>query len=194
MNDRDVTFLYEVGSLRHVKRMWTQFGGLPTANVSEHSFRVAWISYILAIREGADIGRCFELALLHDLPETRTGDVNYLQRIHTVRNEQSALDDATIDTSLQERAADAWLEWERRETLEARLVADADALDCDLELRELEEVGAKLPRKLRPTRDVVRGKLHTESARSLFDRIRDSDPNDWHLSSRNRLTVGDWSK
>jgi putative hydrolases of HD superfamily len=191
---RDVSFLFELGTLRHVQRTWTQFGGLNMANVSEHSFRVAWISFVVALNEGADIGRCVQMALLHDVPEARTGDVNYVQRMHTVRNESSALGDALAETSVAGYLTELWKEWEERLTLEARIVSDADNLDCDFELREQEDRGAQLPAKLAPTRAVVRERLQTESARHIFDDVMTSDPHEWHISSRNRLNSGDWAK
>lgn len=190
---RDVSFLYEVGTLRHLARTWRQFGGLDMSNVAEHSFRVAWIAFVLALQEEADAGRCIELALLHDLPETRTGDVNYIHRLHTVRNEDSALNDSLQGTSVEQRLRLVWQEWSQRTTLEARVVADADNLDCDFELREQEDRGSHLPRKLAATRDAVRARLHTESARRMFDEVRESDPHQWHMATRNRLTAGDWA-
>src|SRR2546422_11260389 len=103
-SNRNVAFLFEMGTLRHVARTWRQFGGLDFANVAEHSFRVAWIAMALAAEENADIGRVAQLALLHDLPESRTGDVNYVQRMHTVRNEDSALADTLEETSIEQNA------------------------------------------------------------------------------------------
>jgi putative hydrolases of HD superfamily len=79
-NDRDIDLLFEVGTMRHLARAWRQFGGAPFANVAEHSYRVLWIALLLARAEGADVGRVLKMALIHDLPETRTGDFNYVQR------------------------------------------------------------------------------------------------------------------
>lgn len=193
MESKDVQFLFEVGSLRHLRRTWTQFGGLNFANVSEHSFRVAWIAIVIALNEKADVGRCAQMALLHDVPESRTGDVNYVQRMHTIRNESSALEDALAGSSFYDHLIDIWDEWEQRKTLESRIVHDADNLDCDLELREEEDRGSQLPGKLAPTRAAVRSRISTESARQLFDEIAVSDPHEWHLVGRNRLTADDWA-
>ena len=33
----DIDLIYEAGTLRHIDRAWRQFGGLPFANVAEHS-------------------------------------------------------------------------------------------------------------------------------------------------------------
>jgi putative hydrolases of HD superfamily len=193
MRAKDVHFLFEIGTLRHLRRTWTQFGGLDLANVSEHSFRVAWIAMAIALSENADVGRCAQLALLHDVPEARTGDVNYVQRMYTVRNESGALEDALAGSSIQDHLMTLWTEWEQRETLESRIVHDADNLDCDLELREEDDRGSQLPAKLAPTRRAVRSRLSTESARELFDQIVASEPHEWHLAGRNRLTAGDWA-
>jgi len=192
-SSRDVAFLFEIGSLRHVPRTWRQFGGHNMANVPEHTFRVAWISLVLAIREGGNPARCVEMALLHDVPESRTGDVNYVQRQHTHRDEEVALKDILSNTSAAEYLRRLWQEWEHAESLEARIVRDADNLDCDFELRELADTGSHLPEKLTPTRTAVRAKLTTNSARQIFDSISGADPHDWHLSARNRLTAGDWA-
>jgi putative hydrolase of HD superfamily len=190
---RDVAFLYEVGSLRHVQRTWRQFGGVPYANVAEHTVRVAWIAMLIAVREGGDVARVAQLALLHDLPEVRTGDVNYLSRLYTERHETLAMADMSRDTSLEDHVAGLWRELADGATLEARITKDADALDCDLELMESDAVGTSLRRALEPTREQVAARLHTRTARLLFDQIYAADPHEWHLTARNRFTAGDWA-
>lgn len=189
---KDVEMLFEIGSLRHVARTWCQFGGVRFANVTEHSYRVAWIAIILATREKADIARVMQLALLHDLPEVRTGDVNYLSRMYTTRAESDALRHATTGTSLQDTVQGLWEELEARQTLEAKIVKDADNLDCDLELCEQLAVGVDLKAVFEPTRQAAYDRLSTESAKQLFHEIRRSNPHAWHLEGVNRLTAGDW--
>jgi putative hydrolase of HD superfamily len=187
---RDVELLHEVGSLRRVARTWVQFTGAPMANVAEHTLRVAWIAMVIARREGADAGRCTQLALVHDLAETRTGDVHYLSRMYVERREDDALRDAVAGTSLHDDAVALWDEYHAQESLEAHVVKDADNLDCDLELTETPD--AALVSALTPTRARVRDKLHTDTARTLFDAIYAEDPHAWHTGGPNRLTAGDW--
>lgn len=188
--ERDVALLHEVGSLRRVARTWVQFTGAPMANVAEHTLRVAWIAMVLARREGADPGRCVQLALVHDLAETRTGDVHYLSRMYVERREDEALRDAAAGTSLEDEATALWDEYHAQESLEARVVKDADNLDCDLELTETPD--AALVASLEPTRRQVRERLHTDTARALFDAVYATDPHAWHTAAPNRLTAGDW--
>ncbi|KJE19566.1 putative HD superfamily hydrolase [Frankia torreyi] len=191
-SSRDIDFLYEIGTMRHIVRTWMQFGGLNVANVAEHTLRVAWISSVIAKREGADVGRCALLALAHDLCETRTGDVNYLTRMYVDRNEMLAIKDISQGTSLADDLLDLWAEYEEQKTLESRIVKDADSLDCDLELSELSSTGADMSQALCKTRERAAEKLRTESGRALYAVIAASHPHAWHLGTRNRLTSGDW--
>ena len=39
--EKDLRFLYEIGTLRFVGRTWNQFLASGFANVTEHTFRVA---------------------------------------------------------------------------------------------------------------------------------------------------------
>lgn len=55
---RDLQLLYEVDCLRHLPRVWRQFGGPNVANVAEHSLRVMWPKsrnwhwYMILVRAG----------------------------------------------------------------------------------------------------------------------------------------------
>lgn len=193
MTDRDVDFLFEIGSLRHVRRNWTQFGGCDFANVAEHSFRVAWLAVVLSVSENADPARAALLALAHDVPETRVGDRNYVQRVHTTQAVEQALAGILDETGIEKLGGELWREWSAGATLEAQVAHDADALDCDLELRERSDAGATLPNALSATRVIARSNLRTRSARELWDRIQHRTSHDWHLTARNRLNAGDWS-
>ena len=190
--DKDINLLYELGTLRHVARTWRQFGGGSFANVAEHSFRVAWLSMIIAIHERADVGRTVQMALIHDLPETRIGDSNYLTRMYMSHNEDDALMHATAGTCLQQDAGALWREYKDRLTLEAKIVKDADNLDCDLELVEETARGNRIGETLEPTRKAVYQKLYTSTAKRMFESIQQSDSHAWHIQGRNRLTAGDW--
>lgn len=56
----------------------TRWETYPTVNdesVAEHTFEVSYISYLLALEEGVDLGPVLERALLHDLGEANIGDI-----------------------------------------------------------------------------------------------------------------------
>src|SRR5665213_1181412 len=190
--DKDIDMLYEIGTLRHVNRTWRQFGGSDFANVAEHMFRVAWLAMVIAKQEGGDVGKSVCMALAHDLGETRTGDANYLSKMYVAHNEFDAVKHSTAGTSIQDYVTALWIEYEERESLEAKIVKDADNLDCDLELAEEAARGSCISKSLAPTREAVFQKLFTPTARRLYEEIQRSDPHRWHLTGRNRLTAGDW--
>lgn len=81
ITDKDLDFLYEMGCIRFIQRTWKHFLNADFQNLAEHHFRVAWIALMLAKLEKAqNADKILKMALVHDLAESRTGDVNYLQR------------------------------------------------------------------------------------------------------------------
>lgn len=192
----DIDFLFEVGTLRFVQRTWRQFLGSDFSNVSEHSYRVIWTALLLAKAEGAtNTEKIMRMALVHDLSESRTGDVHYLSRIYTTRDEDRAIADTLGKTQLKE-FIDVWREYEKLESLEARIVKDADTLDVELELREQEMQGVQLKKLWAKRRraQVRFHKLHTKSAKLFWDAIEKGNPHSWHFNAPNRHTAGDWQR
>lgn len=191
----DVKFLYEVGSLRYVDRTWKQNLWMSVANVTEHSFRVMWIAQVIAKHEWADISKVTQLALVHDISEIRSVDVGYISRQYVTRHEDEAYKDTFKDTVLEEYYAPLIEEVKTRSTLEAKIVKDADNLDCDLELQEMWYVWLKSVDYWNKKRtEHVRNKLFTQTAKDMFDHIIGSNPNDWHTEWKNRFNQGDWKK
>lgn len=193
---RDIQFLFEIGSIRRIERTWRQFG-FDASNVAEHIFRVAWIALTLSRHEGeGDEGKILKLAMTHDIAESRTGDVNYLSRQYTKRDDKKAFNDIALGTIHQSEILALSEEYEERKTIESRIVKDADTLDVELELRELNTKGNLLPREWKKHRyEYVFPTLYTKSAKYFWKSIATANPIDWHhLSSGNRFRGGDWKK
>ncbi|MFH1855027.1 MAG: HD domain-containing protein [bacterium] len=200
---RDVELLFEAGTLRFVDRMWKQLFGPELQNDAEHAFRVIWSALILAKMEqlsgrnrkqNIDTGKLIKMALVHDLVESRTGDTHYLSRRYTKRDDMLAIKDIFKSTSLDKEFVEIFKEYEERKTLEAKIVKDADNLDIDIETREVEYRGGKIPRMWRKFRTTARADFYTKSAKKLAQAVVKADPNDWHQLGRNRFTTGDWKK
>src|SRR3989344_4369870 len=183
MTFRDIEFLYEIGSLRNVERGWRQHLALPCANNLEHSFRVAFIALNLAKREGVSSDeKILKMALVHDLPEARTSDLSYVQKVYVTADEQRAARDMFDKTLLGESWLPILHEYEERKTIEAQLVKDADNLDIDLESRELAEQGSQLPDKWKTFRKKIRDeKLYTKSAKEFWELAQTVDVASWHM-------------
>ncbi|MEK7635706.1 MAG: HD domain-containing protein [Patescibacteria group bacterium] len=193
---RDLEFLYEVGSFRFLQRTWKQFLNPDFQNISEHTLRVLWISLILAKYEGVkNCEKLLKMALVHDLSESRSGDVNYLSRQYCERMEDMAINDIFKNTILENEFIKLWQEYEKKKSLEAKIIKDADNLDVDLELCEQEARGHKLKKIwLKNRQRAVYEKLYTTSAKKFWKEIIKSSPHDWHLNARNRFNNGDWKK
>jgi len=193
---RDLEFLYEVGALRLVPRQWHRFHMDNVADLADHHFRVAWLALMIAAREDAkvDSAKLLKMAIVHDIAESRTGDVDYLARQYVTRNEAQGLTDMLAETSLQAEFKQLAREYEARACLEAKIVKDADNLDVDMELQEQASQGHQLPHDWRANRELVgKTKLYTDTARAMQQAIFESNPHDWHLKSpSNRVNGGDW--
>ena len=194
--NRDLELLYELGSLRFIQRTWRHFYNPDFKNLAEHHLMVAWIALLLAkLEKVEDTDKILKLSILHDVAESRTGDVNYIQRQYVERNEDLGISDVFENTSLKNEFLSLWNEYKEMKSKEAHIVKDADMLDVDLELKEQEATGNPLRKEWKESRDFVfKHKLYTKSAKKLWKAIQTSNPNDWHRNSRNRLNAGDWKK
>jgi putative hydrolase of HD superfamily len=87
-------FLFEAGMLKRTPRTGFQFLGSGAESVAEHIFRTSMIGYTLAqLDEEADAGRVVLLCLFHDIPEARTGDLNYVNKKYVKVDERKAVED-----------------------------------------------------------------------------------------------------
>ncbi len=185
--------MYEVGCLRFIPRAWEQFYGPNFANLAEHHVRVMWLSLLIAKMEGAgNREKILKMALAHDITESRTGDVHYISRQYTQRDEHKAAEDIFTDTSLEKEFTALWKEFEDKACLEAKIVKDADWLDVDLEIAEQKVKGVKFVEIWEEGRKHMPDILFTQSAKTLWHDIKKSDPTDWIKSARNRFTEGDY--
>lgn len=183
---RDIEFLFEVGAMRNIERSWKHQIGADFQNLNEHIIRVIWISFVLSKYEGGDINKIIKMALIHDLPESRTGDVDQLKKQFVKREEGSALNDIIEGTSLEDIKT-LWEEAEEKKTKEARIVKDADYLDQQLELQEQYVKGIKIREDWKFVTDKMRDGLFTETAKKFWREIENSNPHDWHLNARKDL-------
>jgi putative hydrolase of HD superfamily len=190
----DINFLFEMGSIRFISRMWQRFLRDDFANLAEHHFRMFWIAMIIAAHEkGVDTGKLAKLVLIHDIAESRTGDVDYLARQYVERNEQLGIQDMLAGTSIEKEFYELWQEYEDRQTIEAKIAKDADNLDIDFELAEQASKGSALQESFKSNRAfVAKERLYTKTAKQLFDQLGTANPHDWHLKGRNRRNSGDW--
>ena len=192
--ERNIELLFELGMIRHLPRQWARFGGIDFANLADHHFRVAWTALMIAAQEEAtvDTGKIVKMALVHDIGESRTNDVDYISRQYTERNEMLAIEDTFKDTALEGEFVKLFEEYEARESLESKIVKDADTLDIDLETQEQEAKGVKMKNWLHYRDHIAKHYLYTKTAKKMYVALKHADPHCWHINSpNNRINGGD---
>lgn len=138
---RIADMFFEAGMLNKTPRTGYRFLGSGRQSVAEHLFRTALIGYCLCrLRGVGDPLKVVLMCLAHDLPETRTGDQNYVYKRYVEVKEEEALGDMVRGTPLEE-FLDLLREFNRGETEEAMICRDADQLDLILELKEQKDLG-----------------------------------------------------
>ena len=131
-----VSFIFEAGLLNRFKRSGFDFLGTGNQNISSHSFRTAVISYILAEKLNADSSKAVLLSLFHDIPETRTGDINHFQKKYVEKNEMKAVEDIAEDIKELSSLPSFISEFNNGSSIEAEIARDADILELIFTLKE----------------------------------------------------------
>jgi putative hydrolase of HD superfamily len=177
MMKRAVNFFFEVGMLKKTPRTGYQFLGSGGESVADHSFRTAVIGYVLASLESeADRNKVLMMCLFHDFHEARTGDHNYVNKKYVKVDEEGAVRDLVKGLFFADEIVEITDEFNRAESLEARLSKDADQLDLILELKEQQDAGN--PQAKEWLGFAVR-RLLTESGNRLAQEILGTKSTDW---------------
>jgi putative hydrolase of HD superfamily len=172
-----VNFLFEVGMLKRTPRSGWQFLGSGSESVAEHAFRTAMIAFALARLDGTvDADRVLRLAIVHDLPEARTGDLNYMNQKYVKADEAMAAEHMAEGLPFGDELLDLLAEYRDQKTPEAILTRDADNLEMLLELKEHQDTGNPQSRDWIPH---AVDRLRTEAARELARSILECNCADW---------------
>jgi putative hydrolase of HD superfamily len=147
--------LIELQRLKRLDRTGWTLRGLPngTESVAAHSFGVSVTAMLLAdkfIAQGmaVDTEKVLRIALLHDWAEVRVGDMprtatSYFGQDARKQAETAAFSDIVNDLDKEESYSDLYKDYERRQSLEAKLVKAADVLDLLIQVLALERAGAR---------------------------------------------------
>ena len=175
--DRIVNFLFEVGMLKRTPRSGWQFLGSGSESVADHVFRTAMIGFALArLEEGVDLDKVLRLALVHDLPEARTGDLNYMNQKYATADEGRASTDLARGLPFGDELEGLLAEYRDESTREAIVVHDADQLELLLSLKEQRDAGNPQADEWYP---FVLRRLRSSSARDLAQRVLSGHSSDW---------------
>ena len=191
-------FVYEMGIHMRTPRSGLWFLGSGTQSVAEHLFRVAMIAYALCYFEPkADKNKVILMALTHDIGEGRVSDLNYVHQRYGRLIESKAVHDIAESVPFGKEIEDLYLEEQARETLEAKLVKDADQIEWIATLRAEEEKGNE---KARKWAEIAVKRLKNSSAQDLAKYIMNTHPDAWWFDYEDKWFVDrnpkkrDWKK
>jgi putative hydrolase of HD superfamily len=177
-----VNFLFEVGMLKKTPRTGFQFLGSGNESVAEHILRTVFIGYTLSKMENdVDELKVLKICLVHDLPEARTGDMNYMYKKYVTVNERKALQDLTETLFFGEDIKTAINEFNERKTKESLIAHDADQLSLILQLKECGDLGNKYSQEWIK---FAMKRLYTETAKKLAGSILKTDSSEWWFKDK----------
>jgi len=147
--------LIELQRLKRLDRTGWILRGLPngTESVASHSFGVSVTAMLLAdkiVAQGVvlDLEKILRIALLHDWAEVRVGDMPRTATLYfgseaRKQAETAAFVDVVKPVDAEGTYASLYHDYERRDSIEARLVKAADVLDLLIQVLALERAGAR---------------------------------------------------
>jgi putative hydrolases of HD superfamily len=163
--------------LKHIPRSGYQFLGTGRESVAEHVYQTTFIAFLMSrLAPLVNTERLLAMCLLHDLPEARTGDLNYVQKAYVNADEAKALADSARDLPFAVDITDLLAEFKDGRSLEAQLARDADQLALMVDLKSLHDIGYQTPRTWLPN---VQERLQTDIGRQLADALLGMNWDSW---------------
>jgi putative hydrolases of HD superfamily len=139
------------------------------------------VAYTLAKLVGCDAQKALMMSAFHDMPETRTSDSNWIQKQYMNQDEEKALHaQLSLMGGLGDDIDDLLAEYQKRETLEAKVAKDADNIEYYLSLREIELRGNREAARRLSGKNVL-DTLYTDEAKELTRLLLEVGPTEWTL-------------
>lgn len=175
--NRIADLLFEAHQLKALPRSGYHFLGAGDESVAEHTYMTTFIGFVLAQHvKGIDPLKLMTMCLLHDLPEARIGDINYVQKQYVTADETAALADQVRGLFFGDAMSAVIEEFNAGESMEAMLARDADQLSMLVDLKSLSDLGH---RAAQSWVDNVRGRLKTDVARDLCEAVLAAPKDRW---------------
>jgi putative hydrolase of HD superfamily len=180
--DSIANFLFEVGMLNRTPRSGYQFLGSGKESVAEHILRTVFVGYTLCkMDESLDELRVLKMCVLHDLPEARTGDMNYVNKKYVNVDEEKAVLELTENLFFGNDIKEVIEEFNRRETKESLIAHDADQISLILHLKECGDLGNKYSDEWI---SFAMKRLTTDNGKKLSERIINTDSSQWWFKEK----------
>jgi putative hydrolase of HD superfamily len=172
-----IDFLFEVGGLAHTPRSGLFLLGTGEQSVAEHLNRVTSIGYVLCtLIPEADENKVLKMCLFHDLAESRTSDLNYVNQKYATADEDKALTDIAAGVPFGEHIKKIVEERNGGITLESKIAKDADQFEWAMTMKEQADTGNS---RAIEWMDIAIKRLKTPEAKALAEDLRRTDSIHW---------------
>jgi len=172
--------LFEASLLKRIERTGYSYLGTGRENVAAHSFGVLFCTYLLCKLFQGKVSeeKALKMALIHDLPEARTGDFNAVNKLYNTADEKRALKDACEGLPFSEEILNLYEEYRRLESLEAKIVHDADTLDLIVQLKEQKDLNNPFAERWIA---YAKRRLILEESKKIAEAIQETEWCSWWL-------------
>lgn len=176
-------FFYEVGMLRATPRSGFAFLGSGKQSVAEHTFRMLHIAFVLnkLVPEPADELHLLKLVLFHDLPEARTGDLNYENQKYVRVDQEKLFSEMENELPFGAEIVAFAREYEERKTRAALIAYDADQLEFLITVKEELDKGNRLAQDWIPP---CVARLKSDAAKQLAQEILETRMDEWWFHNK----------
>lgn len=182
--------VFEAAVVKRMKRTGWMILGDNDEGVGEHSFMTCVIAYFLArqlqdnpvTKQKIHMETVLVMSIFHDFHEARTGDLDKIAKFYMTRDQDKANRDIfkDIDDDLL-----ATLDiYEQKQTLEARIVYEANVIAFAVELKLLIEKGNVHAQEWL---DANTKRLRIPEAVELADSLNSTSSQDWWITIRKTL-------
>lgn len=144
--DKIINFMRALEEVCLVKRDLLLFDGT-TENDAMHIFKLSFLVMLIApyLKNNADYTKMLELALVHDIAEGKAGDYTAANQLahpeikqEKQKRETAAIKElkALLPPPLNKKIYTLYQEYEKKETLEAKIVSALDKLEANLQANQ----------------------------------------------------------
>jgi len=134
-------FFKEVRKLKDIERSgWVERGVKKPESVADHCFITTLMVMVLSSgRKDIDIDKAVRMTLIHDIAESRVGDIMLWTKEISKEEKHSREEEAlgkmlkNLDPNQAEQYLSLWTEFEEGKTKEARFVREVDKLEMILQ-------------------------------------------------------------
>ncbi len=136
-------FFILAGKLKNEKRRgWKVSGVKNVESVADHSYRLAFMAYMIGSRVDLDVNKAVKMALVHDIAEAIVGDVIVWKDFDMTKKEKGRKEREAIEKirgmlgNHSKDVIELWEEFDENKTPEANLVHDIDSFEMILQAME----------------------------------------------------------